>query len=449
MKRAYEILLVTGLFLAVFFIYRGQPRISLNEGRGWDGASYYEITEQIWKGKDQIQGELPYIKRIGTHFLVATYAQVSGENLLDSALAVNLFGVFCTAVLLVFWLRIFVDVFWIRFLLIGLFLTAWFVPLRFSFYYPMLTDAWGALWFVVGLLLLQTIQRACESGQSVLGYTLIFSIVVAIGSLFRESNAVLAIALFFVVNPVGGKEILLQPVTTMWKAFTDKFRSSYGGGRFLIFCLPLVLLLLANMIVSLYVHNTATDYSYPKAILVWFYEKSVPECILGACIAFGPLLVLLPFYYRQFLTFLKEQQHLMIILLVALVLGYISGQDTERIFFMSSFPIIFILTGKAANMIYNSPQRWWLFVLIFLQTIAYRLYWFLPDYPSQTTHAPVPFFGIMGSDFQYLCLYSHHGNRLINTVLLGEYIFLLVLTLYILHHRVVFPFLTGKTANSK
>ena len=58
MKRIYEVIIIVILFAAICFIFKGQQRITLNDGQGFDGVFYYEITEQIGQGATPIVGNL-------------------------------------------------------------------------------------------------------------------------------------------------------------------------------------------------------------------------------------------------------------------------------------------------------------------------------------------------------------------------------------------------------
>ena len=115
MKRIYEVLLISAGFLIICLVYSGQRRATINPG--WDASYYYNITEQIQKGTTPVAGELPFIKRIATPYLIARMSNMTGMNLLDSALAINLLGTFISTLLLLFWLRIFFEESWIRVLL--------------------------------------------------------------------------------------------------------------------------------------------------------------------------------------------------------------------------------------------------------------------------------------------------------------------------------------------
>ena len=439
MKRFLELFFITALFILICFVYKGQARLSLNEGKGWDGMYYYKMTEQILQGDYAVTGELPFVKRVGTPFLMAQYARLTGSGLLESATIVNLMGIYLTVILLVFWLRIFIDRFWLRGLLCFLFMMGWYLPLRIGFYDSVASDAWGAVWFMSGVLLLDVIRKAfCQKRKMVLlFYVLIFSIVVAVGNLFRESNAVLCVALFFVLNPL--KEMTLFPVKAVTlsgiKSSFKKTGKLYATPQTILLFIPILVVGVVNWIVSNHIHVAESDYSYIKALFFWFYKKSLSAYLLGVLNAVGPLLLLLPFYFKEMKSILWERQELLVLLILSFFFGYFAGGDTERIFFMSGFPMLLVWMGFAIKNIFESSKRWWLYVLLALQTIAFRFYWFVPDCPNDFWNTPFPFFTLLGSHFQYLFLYSYHGQYILNSLILAEYFVLFIITWYILRKQ--------------
>lgn len=439
MRKILELGFITILFLFVCFVYQNQPRISHQNGQGWDGAFYYSMTEQIMQGNKIISGELPFVKRIGTPFLIAEFSMLSGRNVLDSALIVNLIGTYLTVILLFFWLGFYFRNFWLKCFLCFLLMMAWYVPLRMSFYEPMTSDAWGAFLFMGGLLLITAIRDSIKKRKKLyfIGYLIAFSLVVSVGILFRESNSVLAIALIFVLNPFKAlpEQYRISPlINTVKEIFKNIWYVLYNRLTIFLF-LPLLFVVFVNVLLTKHIEVAGNEYSYIKALFYWFYNKSLPENILGIFNSYGPLLLLLPFYFKEIKAVLFEKQELIILLLLSFFFGFFAGADTERIFFMSSFPIIFLWLGFSIRNIYNSSKRWWFFVLLFFQTFAFRFYWNLPDFPNDFQNTPFPFFSLIGSHFQYLFLYSYHGQYVLNTLLFTEYIFLFFITWYVLKIR--------------
>jgi hypothetical protein len=440
MKSFFGISILAVLFIGTCFIYRGQQRITLNGGKGWDGVYYYQVTEQIKAGADRITGELPFVRRLGTPFLVAEYSKITGADILDSALSVNLIGAFIAVLLLFYWLKSFIAEYWICILLCFLFMIAWYLPVRYSYYVPLTSDAWGAVWFLGALLLLNLIRKSftLKRTGAFAVYVLVFSFITGIAVLFRESNAILCFLPFFIFNPFflphsySGSWSISQGMTHF-----KRIRKLYLVKETVILLLPLLFVLGANLYVKKHIVVSAqNNYSYFQNILELIFTKSFPEYLLGILIAFGPLIILLPFFYGQYKSLLKERQELLVLCASSLLFGYIGGTDTERILFMSGFPVIFLLLAKSIKGIYQSSQRWWLYILFILQTISYRLFWSLPDYTVQSGHTPVPFFGLMSSKVKYLYLYSHFSSYILNLILLIEYFILFIATMYIIRNKI-------------
>ncbi len=442
MRKIYEIVIISIIFFIICFIYKGQHKVTLHEGKGWDGAFYYQMTEQIQHGAYPVTGVLPYIKRLGTPFLIAYYSKYTGINILDSALHVNLTGAFITVILLLLWLRLFIKEFWVRGLLCFLFMMVWYVLVRFSFYSPMASDAWGAPWFVGGLLLLEAIRKSYynKSNSAFAGYVIIFSFVTAIGNMFRESNAVLCVLPFFILNPLKNLNITSDKLNLSHGVtlFRDKLKLYFNRQTSLLF-IPVIFIFFSNVLISRCISPIDPGaYSYLLTAVSWLYTKSLAEYLLGIFIAYGPLILLVPYFYKQYKSLLWERQELLILVILSFLLGFIGGTDTERITFMTGFPVILVLMGISIRGIFNSSQRWWLYILFILQSISYRFFWNLPDYPVEKIHTPFPVFGFMSSHFQYMNLYSHFGDFKVQVILLLEYIILLFATGYILYNKVVF-----------
>ena len=441
MKKIYEIVFISIIFFIVCFIYKGQQRITLNEGKGWDGIYYYSITEQIQNGANPVVGEMPFIRRLGTPFLIVRFTEVTGINILDSALYVNLTGIFITVLLLFLWLKKFFKEFWICGLLSFLFMITWYAPVRFSFYVPLTSDSWGAVWFIAAMLVLDSIRKSYvqKQNRAFIAYILLYSIIVAVGNLFRESNAVLAILPFFIYNPFNDLKWSSKNMTGLdLPSFFKRIFQKYFVWQTLLLFTPVFFIVLSNIFINKHIAVSELNvYSYFENILTCLYTKTLPEYILGILIALGPFVLLTPFYTGQYKSIFSEKQELFALLIIALLFGYIGGTDTERILLMSGFPVLLIIIGESIRGIFYSSQRWWFYVLCVLQSIAFRFFWNLPDHTVKSGHTPVPFFGLMSIHVKYLYLYSHFSNYIINTILLAEYLFLFVITWYVMRNRVV------------
>src|SRR5256885_12511004 len=67
-----ELVLAAALFLlADAAVAATQPLIDVADGKGWDGASYYTVAQQLASGERPTE-EAPFVYRLGTPFLAAT-----------------------------------------------------------------------------------------------------------------------------------------------------------------------------------------------------------------------------------------------------------------------------------------------------------------------------------------------------------------------------------------
>ena len=285
MKNFLGIITISILFFIICFVYKGQPRISLNGGKGWDGLTYYSMTEQIQAGSNPVVGVMPHVRRLGTPFLIARFSQTTGINIIDSALYINLAGALATVLLLFLWLRKFFEKFWITVLLCFLYMMAWYAPVRYSFYVPLTTDPWGAVWLVLGLLLLHS-MRVCWNNKRKRAfaiYLMAYSIVISIGNLFRESNAILCILPLFIVLPIRKPNIdknnfkMNQAIR-----FTSNTWRRYVVLQNLYLLIPFLFVAVSGFYIKKHIAVSDRNlYSYSENILTCIYTKTLPEYMLG------------------------------------------------------------------------------------------------------------------------------------------------------------------------
>ncbi len=430
MKLIYELLITIFLTCIITFIYQNQARTLINNGKGYDGFYYYKICENIQKEKNPIVGEAPFINRVGTFWLISNFSSYSKYNLLKSAEIVNYTGGFLTILLLVIWLRIYIKTYSVRLILTLLFCTCWFLPLRIVKFYPMTSDPWGAFWFLLGLIMLNLLFRALNEHKNKLFYLFLFSIIVSIGTLFRESNIILAFSILFYDDPIRYKSIFkLNFVKNVI------FKRSLLIKLFFV-SISVLFTITIKFLTNRYIEKSNfTNYSYLDSIVHWFYLKSLPQFLLGFFLAYGPIISILPFI-KDNKTFLLKNQSLSFLLICGFGLSYIGGSDTERILYYLTFPIILVLIGISIKNLLLSNQKWYLILILILQTIAYRLFWLTPDFEYNNKIHILAFFNLIGNKFPHLFLYSQHGNIILNTILLIQYIFILFLSSYIIKNKI-------------
>src|SRR5215212_8948362 len=98
-------------------------------------------------------------------------------------------------------------------------------------------------------------------------------------------------------------------------------------------------------------------------------------------------------------------------------------------------PIVYLLIGKAIEDNLELLKAILLAVLLIAsQLVSERVFWTLPDYPVESP-TPLPLLSIPSSDFQLLDLWSMHGECLIETISLAQYLLLCTLLLWWLSNQ--------------
>jgi hypothetical protein len=93
-----------------------------------------------------------------------------------------------------------------------------------------------------------------------------------------------------------------------------------------------------------------------------------------------------------------------------------------------------MMSGVAFYRTWSSGARWWAMVLLGLQSIALRVWWYIPDAGTGRTipEGTIPILTIPGDDFDFLLLHPQFGSYLINGYVFLQYALLFVITWLIL-----------------
>ena len=405
-RPAGEIAAVFGLAVLVSIACAlWQPPITLHEGRGWDGVFYDQLARQLAAGQLPAT-EAPFVFRIGTPLLVAL---VPGSEVLLKFKLVNIAGSFVCVGLLWVWLRLFLQSAIVRIGLCALFITQWHAPLRFTYFYPAYVDVWALAGVLAGLILIERLRR--DQAPSVL---LLLSLLCFVGVALREMLALLGGSVLFLHNPLRRRRA---------RAAALPGPRSLPGALLL---LPLGAALLGLGAVQLLVQPT-TDYPFAIMGLFWLYYKPPWRYVLGAFVAYGPLIAILAYHWRVVGAFLVRRQYQLAFLGGVALLAWMGGTDTERIFYWAC-PVVYLLIGysvESAPALFQSPLL--PAVLGVSQGIAQRIFWPLPDYPG--TPAAAVLFTPLGAAVPYLDLYSYHADQQTAVVALVEYLLFTLLLL--------------------
>ena len=152
----YELAIVLAMFVLVNIVSAfSQAQIGVNDGKGWDGAWYVTVAQEI-SGGQPLVAEAPFVYRVGTPALAAL---VDRDNLILGFKVVNLAANVTLTLLLMVWLRLFVKDWRVRLGLILAFLLQWHGPIRFVHFYPVAADNWFAALLLAGLLAIHSLEK--------------------------------------------------------------------------------------------------------------------------------------------------------------------------------------------------------------------------------------------------------------------------------------------------
>lgn len=379
-----------------------QSPISRDGGKGWDGAKYYSVADQFRRHKVPLEHG-PYVYRVGTPFLVALFFP---NSIYRGFKYINLLATVGVIALFYFWLRVHLRVGWVRVMLVGLFITQWHAPLRFLFYAPISTDPLMLVALCGGLLVIHRIKQSPS-----LVWVWLLGLIVFVGVLVREVVLILPVALL--VTAI--RQIRPNPMFLL-----KQIRLAY----WIPAMLGIVALVISHrVVVQLY------DYSFVGAGLNWLFAKRPWAYFEGWFLAFGPILVLPIFDWRNVRAFLAVNPDLAIVLVGFALVGWVGGSDTERLLYWS-FPIVYVLIGRAIeDTIAGIASKAFVLVLTAAQLMAQRIFWLVPDHPNNYVSL-LPILTPPSSTVPYLDLFSEFSTPTVQLVSIVEYLVLGVALLY-------------------
>jgi hypothetical protein len=397
-SRVAEITIVLLAFLAVNVLSaRFQPRITYHGGRAWDGVFYYKVAQAL-RNNTLPTTKAPFVYRAGVPFLAA---MVPHEDLLTSFLVVNVLANTIAVLLLMIWIKNYIDDWRIRTLVALLFIVGFNSMPRMVYFAPVDCDYWDKVLFLAGLIL---ISKSIKWSRSVSIVSL--TILTMLGALFREIMLVIAFSFLFRDQIIVFKT---NPIEV-------KLKNTPPFSEFIPLIAGLFILLLIRYVV---VVPTGT-YTFGRAAARHLYTNVPPLYLHGWFIAFGPIIALPFFNWRRSWKFLMEHQFMLVYLLIFSILGYIGGQVSYRMVYWA-FPVVFVLIGKAIEDLAPLMRSWWLVLILGIaQLVSQRAFWVIPDYPS-SARATFPIFTPIGNKVPLLDVLGI-GNREIISIALFEYV---------------------------
>jgi hypothetical protein len=375
----FAFLLFAGTSLTSAFV---QHQTTAHQGLGWDGRFYYSVAAQIAQGKTPHEAS-PFIYRVGTPTLAAL---LSPHNVMRGFLIANIIAAGVLAVLMIIWLRLFIESWMVRLLLLALYLIEWHAPARFVYFYPDTADPWAMVFCLSGLICIQKIRTKFSAGLLALLCLICF-----VGLSFREFVGLVGVAAVFTPNVLS---------------FKEGFRLRKPS---LLMLLPLVCVFLGIAVAHSLVVSSGgwLGYSFLRTAGHYWYYQPLVMYLHGWLIAYGPIFFLLIYGWPEVRRFLWEHQYQLVYLAGVTGLSWIGGDDVERYVFWA-MPVVYVLCGKVIEE--KSAVLRSAFLITFLactQAISERMFWRIPDEwggdsPSWVLLTPI-------KHVSYLNLYTHFG----------------------------------------
>jgi hypothetical protein len=336
-----------------------------------DARQYHYAALAITEHRFPIQAEGPFVYRLATPWLTSVVnpvlkastprwldALVDHWTALDDTLPwylVNAIASLLFGVLLLRYLRHFIDSALVRLVLLTMWYAQWHAPVRFLYFNPVNVEPLFLLAIIVGLLVIEE-QRTAPVWRA----ALILVPVAAVGALCRESMVLLPLAF------AAGRQPLTIVARRDWKAA-------------LAVVLPLAAAI-AALAFTRYVAEPTKLYDPLAEPLRMLRTKPIDSWFLAWFFTFGPGAIALmaaaaPAWWRV----LRERRDMLVWGGGCCVLAFVGGSDTERILGWS-VPVVYVLLGLSIVRWRDDLRRrpWLVAVLVMVQLVSARIFWPIP-----------------------------------------------------------------------
>lgn len=396
-----SIIIVLLSTFAILFTYGlFQKSLKVNEGKGYDGVYYYQITEQFAKN-EKITSYAPFIYRLGTPFLVS----IIFEDYIFGFKAINLVFSVILSILIYLLASLYLEN-KIAILTAFFYQLHWISGVRYILFDPMGTD-YIALTFIY--LCLYMISKKINN------YILWVTLISSIGVFFREIA-------------------LIPMIILIYNRYKDNnYKWSFINLKniylVILFIIPFSIYALINLSEIFNIFLTKTnDYNSITSAVRWIYIKGIGQFIHSFFNVYG-LLLIIPFIFYNKLKEFKNQFELQYFtLIIIIILALIGGSDTER-FIAWGLPIFLIITIKIIIETKYYKSRVFYYIMLTM-ILTYRLFWISP-FDNFEGISKVPFLTPLSNEFHFADLFTMHGNKKFISFALFQYLFLSFVTIFL------------------
>jgi hypothetical protein len=396
-----NIVIVLIITLTILFIYGiFQESLKVNGGKGYDGVHYYEITEQI-ANKEKISSYAPFIYRIGTPFLVSKFF----DDYIFGFKTINLVFSVILSIIIYLLASIYLEN-KLAILTTIFYQLHWISGVRYILFDPMGTD------YIALTLIYLSIYMIL---RKINNYTLWVILISSIGVFFREIALIPIIILIF--NRLKEKN------------FKWSYKDLKNAHLEFLLVIPVIIYVIINLSEVFNIFLTKTnDYNSITSAVRWIYVKGIGQFIHSFYNVFGLLLIIPIVFYFKLKEYKNQFELLYLTLVIITFLSLIGGSDTER-FLAWGLPIFLIIITKiiVETEFYKSKVFYFIIITMIL---TYRLFWISP-YDINADVSIIPILTPLSNEFNFVDLFSMHGNKKYIAFALFQYLLLSLFSIYI------------------
>lgn len=432
-RRLAELLFATVIFAAISLWTAHEQKPARVFG---DARQYYRMEKEFETGQPVIAAA-PFVFRIGTPWVAAvaspfvyrvtpswldkTIEVSTGMIKVTPFYLVNIAGAFAALILLIVYLRHFVESAGIRLLLATMWMCEWWAPARYVYFYPANVEPLFIVFLLAALLLIE----GTRDRPSAMAVTLL-ALLAFVGTLLRESA------------------ILVAVVFACHRLFKPSRGRSWLDVAFAL--VPLLTSILALACTRL-VGTPTGPYAPWAEPLKMLQQKPLFTWVLAWFFTFGPAsLALIALNGPQGRELLRSRPYLAVFLAGCGVLAFLGGTDTERILGWAA-PVVYVLVGRAIErtrtILAGAPAL--VCALGLAQIVSERILWTIPigadntgklsDLDVSWASASEVFDRLFVVSSHYGNLWSFWGSRILHGCILAFDVSLVIVVAIVVRRR--------------
>ena len=370
-----------------------------------DAQIYQTVAVQFFESKIPITAQVPWAYRVATPWLAAMLRPVVARALPDldakvedasgmlgvtPFLVINIVASAVATLLLLLYLRRFVDSSIVRIVLVIAWVATWHAPVRWAYFYPANVDALFMVFLIAGLLIIEAWR-----GRSPVAAAFLLAPVVFAGTLVREAMVLVPIAFGI--------------------AQMDAARRDRRTERLVASAVPIIAMVLA----WLFVRSIVTPVGHQQWAEVGTILRNKPiwTWVLGWFFTFGPPVIALIVAGRmEVWAFLRSRPEIGGHVAACGVLGYIAGtgSDTERLLAWAA-PAMYVLAGHAiaARRFVLARMPLLLALLVVVEIASSRVLWAIPvgvDRAKPFTSLEPSWSALLAIADKFLVIHNYYSN---------------------------------------